>query len=109
MKVRVPDYSALPMNLVKLLEEAKLSDENFCSEIENVIRSLTRYFSFLELVCKTKKGDKFQVIIDDSTDINKLEDEWGDNYTLEELVYEICKSIKVVDLYGAEIFKAKFQ
>lgn len=109
MKVRVPDDSALPMNLVKLLEECRLSDTLFCFTIETVIERLTHYFSFLELVCKTKKGDRFQIIIEDSTDINKLKDEWGDNYTLEELVYEICKSIKVVDLYGAEIFKAKFQ
>ena len=108
MKVRVPVDSALPMNLFKLLEECRLSNVNFCAKIENVIEGLTHYFSFLELVCKTKKGDKFQIIIDDSTDINKLKDEWGDNYTLEELVYEICKSIKVVDLYGAEIFKVKF-
>ena len=109
MKVRIPNDSSIPLNLAKFLEEAKLSDENFCAEIENVIRSLTRYFSFLELVCKTKKGGRFQIIIDDCTDINKLKDEWGDNYTLDELVGEICKSIKVLDLYGAEIFKAKFQ
>lgn len=109
MKVRIPNDSSIPLNLAKFLEEANLSDGNFCADIEYVIESLTHYFSFLELVCKTKKVGRFQIIIDDSTDINKLKDEWGDYYSLNELVSEICKSIKVLDLYGAEIFKAKFQ
>lgn len=106
MKVRVPDDSALPMNLVKLLEECRLSDTLFCFTIETVIERLTHYFSYVELRCIAKNGNKLKIIAD--TDVNNLADQDGNIIPLDALVKDICKSIKVVDLYGAEIFKVKF-
>lgn len=101
MKVVIPSDSALPIKLARLL------DGDFTSrDIENVIESLTHYFNYVELRCKAKNGHKLRIIAD--TEIYNLADQDGNIIPLDALVNDICKSIKVVDLYGDLIFKVKF-
>ena len=98
MKVKVAKYSPIPMNLFNVLTTNTVS----CGIIYEVIVRLTR---FVGLNVKTADGTIFIRI----TDINKLVDEKGNVRSLDHLVYGFAKkSITVVDLYGADIFKVKF-
>lgn len=105
MKVKVAKYSPIPMNLFNVLTTNTVS----CGIIYEVIVRLTHYFSFVGLNVKTADGTIF-IRITKESDINKLVDENGNVMSLDHLVYDFAKkSITIVDLYGADIFKVKFK
>lgn len=106
MKVKVAKYSPIPMNLFKLVTAENIG----FGTIFEVIKRLTHYFSFIGLNVKTADGELIFFRITKDSDINKLVDENGNTMSLDSLVYDFSKkSITVVDLYGATIFKVKFK
>lgn len=105
MKVKVAKYSPIPMNLYN-----RITDDGIgFGTIFEVIKRLTNYFTFVGLNVKISNSEKIFIRITIDSDINKLVDQSGNIISLDSLIYDTSKkSITVVDLYGAEIFKVKF-